>query len=52
MISVSLACGVKPRSGRIVGGEETEPHEFPWQVFLSLTVRKGRKRSQGLQCAG
>jgi len=34
-------CGVKgDASGRIVGGETTQPHEYPWQV--GLVTRNGR----------
>lgn len=37
-------CGVRGRNNRIVGGEETSPHEYPWMVGL---YRNGR-----LYCGG
>lgn len=36
------ACGVANGNGKIYGGNETEPNEFPWQAFLKVDwIAKG-----------
>ena len=45
-----IACGRKNNFNfRIVGGQETQAHEYPWMVFLKITEREGDKLLIG-QC--
>jgi len=32
----SVRCGVRPRTGRIIGGENAKPHSWPWQCSLQV----------------
>ena len=34
-------CGIPNKPNRISGGSETEPHEYPWVVYLNLPNEKG-----------
>ena len=34
-------CGKSNPSSRIVGGMETSPHQFPWNVYVSLGEIRG-----------
>ena len=34
ILADNCECGIKNPDIRIVGGEETGPHEYPWQVAL------------------
>lgn len=39
LVSAQAQCGVRPRGGyRIVGGRETLPHSWPWQVRPDATL--------------
>lgn len=39
-------------SGRIVGGEEAVRHEFPWQVLIVSTGRRGQSAPSYFKCGG
>jgi trypsin len=36
-----IAIDTSPVQGRIVGGTVVTPHEFPWQVFLTISTSEG-----------
>ena len=31
-----VGCGIKAPSGKIVGGDEAEPNEWPWQISVQI----------------
>ena len=39
VVSLANQCGIKPPGNRIVGGEEADRNEYPWQVMMR--IKKG-----------
>ena len=35
----AMKCGVRPRTGRIIGGRNARPHSWPWQCSLQYGGR-------------
>lgn len=46
----SCQCGVPNRQNRIVGGEDTEPNEYPWQAYVFVEDRNDP--GFGISCGG
>jgi len=47
----SVRCGVRPRTGRIIGGKNAMPHSWPWQCSLQLNRRNGNGRVHRCGCS-
>ena len=43
----AMKCGVRPRTGRIIGGHYARPHSWPWQCSLQL----GRRHAHFCGCS-